>query len=161
VPHELKAREALNVKQTSMAGGEYPAVVVHGLAEARRVLAVGRPVTLLSARAAALYAGCGWWRALVVRAHAEFPDVPIDDILDCADASGLALGAFRIGQGRIVLDRVAPGWSSVAAIAASIGGEVLTARPPALDMADRVAVRRLHDWLQVRTTPGDSSGGLR
>ena len=150
----------MNVKQISGAGGQYPVVVVHGLADARTVLAAGRPVTLLSASGAALFAGCGWWRALVGRARAEFPAVAVDDILDCADAPGLALGAFRIGQRCIVLDPGAPGWSSVAAIAASLGGMVLTARPPALDMADRAAVRRLHGWLQVRTTPGDSDDAL-
>jgi hypothetical protein len=37
---------------------------------------------------------------------------------------------------------------------------VLMARPPALDMADRAASRRLHDWLQVRTAPGDSGDAL-
>ncbi len=140
--------------------GLYPAVVVHGLADARTVLAVGAPVTLLSAAGAALYAGCGWWRALIARARAECLDIPVDDILDCADAPGLALGALRIGQRRIVLDPAAPGWSSVAAIATSLGGEVLTSRPPSIDMADRSAARRLHDWLQVRTTPGDSGDAL-
>lgn len=124
------------------------------------VLAIGRPVTLLSATGAALYAGCGWWRALIARVSAERPGIPIDDILDCADASGLALGALRIGQRRIMLEPTAPGWSSVAMIAASLGGEVLTSRPPSIDMADRAAARRLHDWLQVRTTPGDSGDAL-
>jgi hypothetical protein len=138
----------------------YPAVVVHGLADARTVLALGAPVTLLSAEGAALYAGCGWWRALISRACGEHPDIPIDDILDCADAPGLALGALRIGQRRIVLDPVAPGWSSVAAIAASLGGEVLTSRPLCIDMAHPAAARRLHVWLQVRTTPGDSGDAL-
>ena len=153
VSRELKAGEALNVKQ-------YPAVVIHGLPDARVVLAVGRPVTLLSASGAALYAGCGWWRALIEQVHAEHTDIPTDDILDCADAPGLALGALRIGQLRIVLDPAAPGWSSVAAIAASLGGEVLTSRPPAIDMAHRTAARRLCDWLQVRTTQGDSRDAL-
>jgi hypothetical protein len=143
----------LNVKQ-------YPAVVIHGLPDARAVLAVGHPVTLLSASGAALYAGCGWWRGLIAQARAEYADVPIDDILDCADAPGLALGAIRIGQRRIVLDPAVPGWPSVAAVATSLGGEVLTSRPPSIDMADRTAARRLHDWLQVRTTPGDSGASL-
>jgi hypothetical protein len=138
----------------------YPAVVVHGLAHARQVLAIGRPVTLLSAPGAALFAGCGWWRAVIERARSEHPAVSIDDILDCADAPGLALGALRIGQRLLVLSPTSPGWQSVAAIAASLGGEVLTSRPPALDMAYRNAARRLHDWLQVRTTPGDSGDAL-
>jgi hypothetical protein len=138
----------------------YPAVVVHGLAHARTVLAIGRAVTLLSAPGAALFAGCGWWRAVIERARDEHPGVPIDDVLDCADASGLALGALRAGQRLLVLSPTAPGWQSVAAIAASLGGEVVTSRPPALDMAERNAARRLHDWLQVRTTPGDSGDAL-
>jgi hypothetical protein len=118
-------------------------------------------VTLLSASGAALFAGCGWWRAVIDRARDEHPSIPMDDILDCADASGLALGALRIGQRRLVLSPHAPGWQSVATIAASLGGEVLTSRPLALDMADRNAAHRLHDWLQVRTTPGDSGDALR
>ena len=137
-----------------------PAVVVHGLVHARSVLAIGRSVTLLSAPGAALFAGCGWWRAVIERARGEYPGVPIDDILDCADAPGLALGALRIGQRRLVLSPTSPGWQSVAAIAASLGSEVLTSRPPALDMAERNAARRLHEWLQVQTTPGDSDDAL-
>ncbi len=137
-----------------------PAVVVHGLVHARSVLAIGRSVTLLSAPGAALFAGCGWWRAVIERARGEYPGVPIDDILDCADARGLALGALRIGQRRLVLSPTSPGWQSVAAIAASLGGEVLTSRPPAFDMAERNAARRLHEWLQVQTTPGDSDDAL-
>lgn len=143
-----------------MVSGRYPAVVIHGLAHARMALAIGRPVTLLSAPGAALFAGCGWWRAVVERARSEHASVPMDDILDCADAPGFALGALRIGQRLLVLSPTAPGWQSVAAIAASLGGEVLTSRPPALDMAERDAARRLADWLQVRTTPGDSDDAV-
>jgi len=160
VPRELKAGATLNVKQITADSRSCPAVVVHGLPDVRRVLAPGVPVTLLSAPGAALFAGCGWWRALVERARAEHPTLAIDDILDCADASGYALGALRIGQRRIVLTADAPGRSAVVAIAASRGGEVLMVRPPALDMADRDAARRLHDWLHLRTTPGDSDGAL-
>lgn len=137
----------MNVKQ-------YPAVVIHNLADARRVLAFGRPVTLLSARGAALFAGSGWWRALLRRTREEHPDIRIADILDCADASGLALGALRIGQLAIVLDAAAPGWSSVASIAESLGGEVLTVRPPALDMSNPAEAWRLKDWLQGASRPG-------
>jgi hypothetical protein len=138
----------------------YPAVVIHGLADARAALAVGCPVTLLSAPGAASFAGCGWWRAVIERASSGRQAVQMDHILDCADASGLALGALRIGQRLLVLHATAPGWHSVAAIATSLGGELLTLRPPALDMADRQAARRLHDWLQVRTTPGDSGDAV-
>jgi len=139
----------LNVKQ-------YPAVIVHSLAHARAVLVLGQPVTLLSAHGAALYAGAAWWLALVKRAHLENSAVPLEDILDCADASGLALSALRLGQRIIVLEPAAPGCASVAAIAASLGCEVLTHRPAALDMSVPGEARRLHDWLHVQTRPGDS-----
>ena len=140
--------------------GSYPAVVIHGLADARAVLGIGQPVTLLSAPAAAQFAGCGWWRAVIEQVRRDHAAVPMTDILDCADASGLALGALRIGQRRLVLHPAAPGWRAVAVIAGSLGGEVLTFRPPALDMAERAAARRLNNWLQIRTTPGDSGAAL-
>jgi hypothetical protein len=150
----------LKVKHTPSPNTRHPAVVVHGLPDARAVLAAGCGVTLLSAPGAALYAGCSWWRALIERARSEHAGVAVDDILDCADASGLALGALRSGQRLLVLDPIAPGWQSVAEIALSLGGAVFAARPPALDMADRNAARRLHDWLQVRTTPGDTGNAV-
>ena len=49
-----------------------PAVVIHGLPDALAALRSGRPVTLLSGPGAASYACCGWWRALVARARADF-----------------------------------------------------------------------------------------
>jgi len=150
----------LNVKQISVMRGQYPAVVIHSLADARAALAVRLPVTLLSARGAALFAGTAWWLALVNRARDEHPNVAVDDILDCADASGLALSALRLGQRLLVLEPAAPGWSAVAAIAASLGGEVLTDRPAAIDMCDPAEARRLLGWLQVRTTPDDSGHAL-
>lgn len=138
----------------------YPAVIVHGLADAVAALAQSeaaqaeaaqsgvaragvakpeaaqshaagpRPVTLLSAPGAALYAGCGWWRALVEAARASHPHVPCIDILDCADATGHALAALRIGLTRLVLWPGAPGRDAVVAIAESLGGFVLPAAPP-------------------------------
>jgi hypothetical protein len=50
-----------------------------------------------------------------------------------------------------------PGWDAVAAIAAEQGGEVLEAAPPALNLSQRGASLRLHDWLQIRTTQGDTT----
>jgi hypothetical protein len=156
----------LNVKQISTKPvrhhhtGGYPAVVIHGSTDMRRVLAIGYPITLLSAPGAALYAGCGWWRALIEHARHAYPSSLFEDILDCADASGLALGALRAGQRRLVLTRTAPGWAAVAAIAQSLGGKVLGSRPPSLDMADAPTECRLHNWLQEQTTLGDSSDRL-
>lgn len=125
-----------------------PAVVIHGIEDARTALAPGLPVTLLSGPGAALYAGCGFWRALIALCRAEHPDACASDILDCADASGYALAALRIGQPALILASDAPGRAAVAAIAAETGAILLETRPPALDLAVRGAERRLSDWLR-------------
>jgi hypothetical protein len=135
--------------------------VVHSLADARRVLVHRAPVTLLSGEAAALYAGCGWWRALTAAARAEFPAVPVADLLDCGDASGQALAAVRIGLRHLILSPNAPGRTKVATIVAGLGGVLLAERPPALDLADPANRRRLHEWVQGRTGPHDSGAPLR
>lgn len=124
-----------------------PAVVVHGIADSRVALAEGLPVTLLSARGAALYAGIGFWRALVAQARTEAPDIPVADILDCADAAGQALAALRLDQQILVLEPDAPGRPAVAAIADASGAILLEARPPSLDLARPDAARRLRAWL--------------
>src|ERR1700689_1573431 len=100
----------------------YPAVIVHGLGDAVSALARGEPVTLLSAPGAALYAGCGWWLALVKAARAEDPDTKCPAILDCADGTGQAFAALRIGLTRLVLWPGAPGRDAVVAIAEARGG---------------------------------------
>jgi hypothetical protein len=128
----------------------HPAVIVHGLPDVRAALAPGLPATLLSAPGAALYAGCGFWRALIERAQQEFPAAVITDVLDCADGSGHALAALRVGQRLLVLEHAAPGWQAVADIAAQLGGKVLTTAPPAVDLAQRGAERRLESWLSGR-----------
>jgi len=136
-------------------------VVVHSLADARVALAPGLPVTLLSGEAAALYAGCGWWHALTAAARREFPHIPIVDFLDCADGSGQALAAIRIGFHHLVLDADAPGRQHVRAIVADLGGVLLAERPPALDLVDPANRRRLHEWVRLRSGPDDSDGRLR
>jgi hypothetical protein len=137
-----------------------PAVIVHGLAQACAALALGRPVTLLSAPGAALYAGCLWWRDLATQARAACPGTPATDVLDCADAAGQAMAALRSGVNRLVLWQAAPGWTAVAAIAAEAGGFVLPVAPPALDLGQHDAARRLDVWVRVRSGPGDRGGAL-
>lgn len=134
-----------------------PAVIVHGLADARSAVAPGLPVTLLSAPGAALYGGCLWWQAILRQARAERPRLAVVDILDCADGSGQAMAALRVGLCRLVLWAGAPGWDMVAAIASGQGGFVLAEAPPALDLAEPGAMRQLQVWLQVPTAPRDSA----
>jgi hypothetical protein len=127
----------------------HPAVIVHGLPGARAALAPGMPVTLLSAPGAALFAGCLWWREMVAAARAEHPNTEATGILDCADASGMAMSALRSGVHRLVLWPEAPGWNAVAAIAERQGGFILTQAPAALDLSQRNAIRRLRAWLSA------------
>ena len=120
-----------------------PAIVIHGLPDLRLATAPGLPVTLLSGPGAAIYAGCGWWRALMALGAGGNPDV-----LDCADAPGRAMEALRAGCRLLVLDPAVPAWSLVAARAEVVGASVLAQRPPALDLAQRGAARRLQSWLE-------------
>ncbi len=126
-----------------------PAVVVHGLAMAQAVLAVaaGRPLTLLSGVGAGCYAGVGWWMALAAAARAAAPGGAVADVLDCGDAPGRALEALRAGQGIIVLRADPMVWADIAGRAGALGRVLLAAPPPALDMAQRGAARRLSAWL--------------
>jgi hypothetical protein len=142
----------------------YPAVTVHGLQQARGVLALGRPVTLLSAYGAALYAGCLWWVELIAAARAAVPDTQCEDILDCADAPGRAMAALRVGQRLLILDPALPAYQAVAAAAATLGATVLPARPPSLDLGprdlrDAYKRARLAQWL-AQEPPGQVSKRL-
>ena len=123
-----------------------PAVIVHGLSDARAAMAaargLSRPITLLSGIDAASYAGCGWWRALVAASGTEWPD-----ILDCGAAPGRAMEALRAGCRLLVLDPAVPAFALVTERAAAAGSVILGERPAALDLAVRGAMRRLPEWV--------------
>jgi hypothetical protein len=130
-----------------------PGVVVHGIDHARAALRLGLPVVLLSGEGAALYAGCGWWQALMAMAAAAFPETPMQHVLDCAAAPGFAMAALRQGQRLLVLSRRCPGFAAVRSAAATRGATILPDRPPALDLAEPGAFRRLDAWLRGDTAP--------
>jgi hypothetical protein len=117
-----------------------PSVIIYDLPQARRVLGLHRPVTLLSAPGAASYAGCLWWKLLIEAAGAQ------SSLLDCDAAAGRALEALRLGLHGIIL-RPQPGFTAVAHIAAAQGALLLPQAPPALDLAQPGACRRLQAWL--------------
>ena len=121
-----------------------PAVIIHSLSDARTALAPGRPVTLLSAPGAALYAGCLWWWALVRVAETEQPS-----LLDCADAPGRAVEALKLGVTGIVLTCEPELFAAVAKIAKAQSATVLSTAPPALDLGSRGAERKLLSWLTL------------
>jgi hypothetical protein len=118
-----------------------PAVIVHGLDDALAALALGRPVTFLSAPGAAGFGGCLWWAELMRAAGQMF------SLLDCGDAPGRAVEALRLGLPGLVLGCEPEVFAAVAGIAAAQGAVLLAQAPPALDMAERGAVRRLAAWL--------------
>jgi len=121
-----------------------PAVIIHGLEDARLALSHRRPVTLLSAPAAALYAGCLWWFALLAAAQTPYPA-----LLDCADAPGRAVEALKMGLHGIVLDCSPALFAQIAELAGMQGAVLLPAAPPALDLAKRGADRELAAWLEA------------
>ncbi len=120
-----------------------PAIIIHSLVHARLALAPRRPVTLLSAPGAALYAGCLWWQALITAAETDNPA-----FLDCADAPGRAVEALKLGLPGIILTCEEVLFAAVAGIAKAQGAVLLAAAPPALDLALRGAARKLDAWLR-------------
>jgi hypothetical protein len=141
----LFRRDALN--------GPAPAVfVVHSLIQAVAALeaaaAAERDVTLLSAPDAGIYAGPGWFKAVMEAARAAVPAASFSAILDCGDDAGAAQGALRAGLDTVIFTGRADVAERLAGIAAAKGARVLTARPPeALDLghwffADADTLRR-------------------
>ncbi|EME68181.1 hypothetical protein H261_19843 [Paramagnetospirillum caucaseum] len=77
---------------------------VHCLDQARAVLTAAdtdRPVRLQSPPGAAGQHGIGWWLALMRAVAEEFPDHPVEAVLDCGDSPGLALAALRAGVAQV------------------------------------------------------------
>jgi hypothetical protein len=120
-------------------------VIVHGVDDVQLVLAVSHRVTLLSAPGAAGYGGCFWWHMLMRQARAIVPEACIPNVLDCADDSGRALEAMRIGLRGLILERSAPGWDRVADTAAARGVTLLAEAPAAFDM-NAIDARCRQDW---------------
>ena len=113
---------------------ECPApILIHGRRDAIGALAAARHkperVTLVSVPGAALSMGVGWWKSLMDAARDAYPDVPFIDVLDCADGTGAALAALRLGLNRLILWPSAPGRDAVVAIAVGLGGFVLSESP--------------------------------
>lgn len=129
-----------------------PAVTIHGIAHARMAMRPAMPVTLVSGPGAALYAGAGWWKALIDLVAAE-SGRSVPALLDCADAPGVAMGALRIGLGGIILQCDGPAFAAVAAIAHAQAAIVLPHPPPSLDLAQPGAAHRLAEWLQRDIDP--------
>ncbi|MBV9252112.1 MAG: hypothetical protein JO227_23070 [Acetobacteraceae bacterium] len=112
----------------------HPVIIVHGLGDVAQAVVPGRPIDLVSGSGAALYLGCGWWRAMVAEARSRWPVLIGIDILDCADDASRAVEAIGIGQQRLVLSAKSPGYRAVLAIAEGSGATVFPDRPEALEL---------------------------
>jgi len=120
--------------------GIAPVIVIHSLAHAVAALhaaqQAGQPVTLASAPGAGIYAGPGWFGALIAEACASMPTAAFVALLDCADDPGAVQAAIRAGIAGIIFTGRADIAERLADIAAQAGARLLTARPdPALDLA--------------------------
>jgi hypothetical protein len=113
-----------------------PVFVVHSLTQAVAALEAAaegqRPIIILSAPNAGIYAGSGWFKALIDAARATVPTADAVFMLDCGDDAGAAQGALRAGIETVIFAGRADVAERLAAIAGAKGGRLLTARPDAL-----------------------------
>jgi hypothetical protein len=129
-----------------------PSVIVHSLAHAIGALEAAvearRPIVILSAPNAGIYAGPGWFKALIDAARTAAPTADAAFMLDCGDDAGAAQGAIRAGIETMIFTGRSDVAERLAAIADARGLHLLTARPDALlDLgrwffADAEALRR-------------------
>jgi len=116
------------------------AIAVHSLDQARAALgaaeALGVPVTLVSAEAAAGSAGVLWFRELVALAREAHPGAEAEALLDCGEQPGHVLAALRHGFTRLRFKGTPAQTRKLRAIAGQYGATLISRRPKALDLLD-------------------------
>jgi len=118
-----------------------PVIVIHSLAHAVAALSAaaeaGRPVVIASAPDAGIYAGPGWFGAVLRTAREAVPGAQCTALLDCGDDAGAAMAAIRAGIPAIVFAGPADVTARLADIATKAGTKLLSERPAAvLDLGD-------------------------
>jgi hypothetical protein len=129
-----------------------PVIIVHSLAHAVAALGAaaerGRAIVVASAPDAGIYAGPGWFGALLAAAREAVPAAQATALLDCGDDAGAAQATIRAGIEGIVFTGRADVAVRLADIASQRGALLVTTRPdPALDLgalffADSETLRR-------------------
>jgi hypothetical protein len=119
------------------AGGPIaPVIIVHSLDQAVAALKAaaraGRSIVLSSAPDAGIYAGPGWFGAVVAAAREAVPDARFSAILDCGDQAGAALAAIRAQIERVIFTGLEDVASRLADIARQHGVRLETTRPAAV-----------------------------
>lgn len=126
------------------------AVVIHELAHACAALAAaksGTGVELWSAAGAAVYAGAGWFDALIRHAARENPGAGFVAVIDCGDRADLVLAALRQGLRHVCFRGSKAVAVRLADVARQQGATLHRRRPVALDLLhvkDPLAACR--DW---------------
>jgi len=118
-----------------------PVIVVHQLSHAiaalRAAAASGCPIVLASAPEAGIYAGPGWFGALVAAGRETVPTARFLAVLDCGEGTGAALAAIRAGIEAIIFTGRPDVAARLADIAGQHGVRFATTRPvTALDLGD-------------------------
>lgn len=116
-----------------------PVIVVHSLAHAVAALSAAaeqnRAIVIASAPNAGIYAGPGWFGALLLTARETVPAARATALLDCGEDAGAAQAAIRAGIEGIVFTGRADVAARLADIAGQRGAMLLKRRPqPALDL---------------------------
>jgi hypothetical protein len=131
-----------------------PAIVIQGIGDLRAALkaAAGlyRSLTVLSIPGAAGSAGAPWFHALIQTGSAEFPEIPLTGVLDCADQPGFALASLRTGCRDLLLLDSSPAWPRVHAITQAAGARLYGSHGPTFNprfFRDPIAACR--EWLAV------------
>jgi fructose/tagatose bisphosphate aldolase len=101
--------------------------------------AAGRPLTLITPRAAAETYGAGYLGALQDRADLEFPDVAFTLVVDCGESAGYAMACLRAGVRTVSLQGASEVVAKVADIARQKGAAVVERPAQALDLAAALA----------------------
>jgi fructose/tagatose bisphosphate aldolase len=130
------------------------AVVVHDLDQARIALAAaraaGRPITLLSAPAAASAVGPAWFATLIRTVRAEFPEIAVEAILDCDRAAGRAMAALQAGFNGVVFTGSEAVLLKLADIGEDLRCTLYDTRPAALDLlAEKDPAAACRAWLRA------------
>ncbi len=161
---EPHGRRGGRLRQARLSGAER-VIVIHSPGHARAALAAAAslavPVTLASAPGAGIYAGPGWFKAVIEMARAEFPTAVVSSVLDCGDAPGMVLAALRQGLKRVRFDGSDAVAERLAEIAAQCGAVIeRTVLAPALDLLDRDDPEAAcHDFLAAERDPPPSRSG--
>ncbi|MEM9682255.1 MAG: hypothetical protein AAF942_03230 [Pseudomonadota bacterium] len=115
------------------------------------------PALLLSAPAAAAFAGPGWFGGIVDAAQSDTPGAELIAALDCGSMPGHALAALRRGLPVIRYD--GPAFDAITSIARKHDACVLKERPVTLDLGTVDApidadldllAKKCGDWLTAK-----------